>query len=1364
MASNETTTPMPPWARRLHRPQNAESKAMGREDASGALPDSPAKTVPQPAQGVWPETSSEAAPAALPDISQAGLSETSLEEISPNPAPRRPRPGVRSVRFWKKLIHDRLEIKENEHVVHGRFDPYSFFSKRRKKMDEFYSGHKIHPTQIHVNHNFARWAIEEALREYLPDSRFEVTGALMRDHSMVVGKGKREVPKEVSEAVRASGQEEIDAENANECKGSNDVDDEIVQDVGAIAQSIIAASPNSLGPPIEACASYLQMKKCGTYGRNKMTMWESPLFPTLDGKDGHKGLLDNQITAIVWIMSRFLGRLPPLKIKRKSLWDEKTQKYIQKPETQLEKETREKLRGPKYFGGILADSMGLGKTLTTIACLDILANQRLNVAKEGGQNKYRPMLILTPNATVATQWVEEIEQIAGHRGIKQILISGNGVKSKPNHERVTALSAREMGSKWPRSLKYVWDESDWKAARVIMVMSIDTWAKRTCRSEGDTEADLNWRSSFTDSKRKFSVIVVDEAYKIRNSSTKNWKSVALLDRQFTLLITATPCMNLLTDLLGPVRLLWQSPEKYLQDEKQAKKLKEIECTFSLPQDLQKLDGVNPCDDLQLVAGRPSLIAQLICRFRSSTQVDIQETRKFLKYFESLAILRRAPSSHLYLDWEKARLISLEGLLPHVDNHTVNIRLDYALEKAYQEAHIDLFMDYMESVNKWERTGGDGPVMKSIFTIHRQFQMAAASLDVYRLDRLLSMNKFSTKVEHINIMRGANVTFLRLAAFLVEQQDPEPQTALDYVKLAVRKSPILRYILHYVKENVINRKPGEKIKKLLITEASPMLAYYYELVLQFLLIHCRTLHSGLTPEQRRELIASFNDDSDESCQVMIQMYTVGFAGSNLHKSCSQVLVASQASSLAVQWQAVHRVIRVGQESDVKVYRLKVENSYHSFRESRQIDKILPELGTRAQGNMNDILVKLLNLFQFEIDELWKTKEARELMEDMDMLSELIKAQEDEGEDEGEGEPSPKRIKQEDDDTVIEPELSNREPSADPEDSGPEFDSNSNSDSDSDSDEFHDCLSEIEDEYAVSGKRKRGEEEVSSLPVQADTAKIFERDIYNFLKLQTRSKYYSEFKEFPREIKSFFCHRKNNIRRLLSFGNKHNKNATPRVWRLKDLDDSAVLERAMELMLRVRLGASNIEMLPLPHINLSLAPKEKQKKLAGLLAETKVTEQDVDNAREMVGAGLKRRGEKLSYNPIKDIIDNMSLEEIDEMLNADITNGRTEAIAAQGRIRNKRRDAKPRNNRASRWKAFKEEEDVDEDEEGGFGLEDESGDEDDANDEDGNDENWASVQSSDHLNAESTASSRHREITGMCGASKIFKGKSKPPFYS
>lgn len=696
--------------------------------------------------------------------------------------------------------------------------------------------------------------------------------------------------------------------------GPKDTGCEIVQEAGAVAEEFIAASPNCMGPPIQACAEYLHMEKCGKYGRNNLTVWKSPLFPRVDGQEGRKGFLDNQLTAIVWILSRFLGRLPQLRVKSQDTWNPKKQCYIHAEETPEEKANREKLRGPKYFGGILADSMGLGKTLTTIALLDLLSSQKLNVTVEDGKPKYYPMLILVPNATVATQWIDEIEQIGSHRGLKEIIVSGSGLEKTAYQERVRVLTSKEFNN-WPDSLKYVWDNNNRYAASVVVVMSIDTWSQRTCvevktEDEHDKEkSDTEWKSTFTEKGRKFSVVVVDEAYKVRHAATRLWKSVALLKRQFTLLVTATPCMNVLSDLLGLARILWQTPEKYLKEQPDG--WSKIE-TFTRLEDLKILDTLPLWDDSQLVAGRPAVLTKLIQKttWKGSRAISIEQTRKYLKYFEALAILRRAPSSTLYADWERTDPVSLEGLLPNVGNLTVDIQADDALQRLYQDIHIDIFTEYMETLKQcWSKKNMGNVVTRPITSLLRQFQIVAASVDIFRLEKLFALNGFGGTAPEVEKMRKSRISFMHIAPFLLEPNDPEPTVALDYVKLAVRKSPILRYILHHIKENTLNRNSKGKITKLLITEASPIIAYYYELVLQFLLIHCRTLHAGLSAEERRDLVANFNEDTDNSCHVLIQMYTVGFAGSNLHRNCSQVIVASQAHSLAVQWQAVHRVIRV-----------------------------------------------------------------------------------------------------------------------------------------------------------------------------------------------------------------------------------------------------------------------------------------------------------------------------------------------------------------------------------------------------------------------------------------------------------------------
>ncbi|KAI1308600.1 P-loop containing nucleoside triphosphate hydrolase protein [Xylaria venustula] len=1053
----------------------------------------------------------------------------------------------------KTELFTRLTVKKAGHRNRqkstntiSRWNPYGKFYKQ-EDVKKFYSGHTYRRHFLVDRERYAKFAIQTTLDGY-PDDDYETTVELLKNESIVNQSADSGVLENLENAIRADGQQDVDAEVPNEftTRSSKAEDNDFTQKISAAAQSIIAASPNSLGPPVNPCAAYLMMTKCGQYGRSNSTIWKSPLMPNLDNEDGRRGLLDHQVTAIVWLLSRLFGDLPILK------YEDPSGKLISNSKNFSDLD-RSRLKGPRYFGGILADSMGLGKTLITVALVGLLISQELLVERtEDGITKHRPTLLVAPNATVANQWVEEFTQVIGKSTLRVIVISGQGRGRKVANyrERVIPLERDEMES-WPDYLSYMWNQDNPEASKVILIMTMDTWSSRTCSYD---EEKKMWRSTFTEKKREFSLVIVDEAHKVKNFRTKYWRSVYLLERQFTLLITATPCLNSVTDLFALGKLLWTAPNVYL--EKDPEEWEKITGIFNELQSLDILNDYPSSHDYQLVAGWPSMLAQILYKHRDSKTHDIDLTRQHLRHFERLSMLKRSPSSYIYADWDMKNPISLEGLFPKVENCTVDINPGEGYNEEYQRVHMDLLIGYLEKLSTWgavvakgrkklktEENDARKPIMNSI----RLLQIASSSLDVYDLDTILSANKHSTLSTEVATMRENGVHFRRLAQFLILPTENQPETHLDYMAIATRNSPILRYILRYIEERILTRQKNDRIKKLLIIEHNPMVAFYYELVLQFLGFECRCMHAQLSLDERQSLVDSFNSSHDESCQILIQMYTVGFAGTNLHKSCSQVLVVSQSHSLQVQWQAIHRVIRVGQKSDVTVHRVKLKNSYHAFRESRQIEKILPEMGARAHGNTKKVLVLLLNLFQHEIDKAWHSLEGQRLRKERNLLDD--DTDEEEEEEQLTEVPSHKRIK-----------LDEQEPRP----------------GDGSGGWFNQC--EPEDDDTV------------------------------FLEMRTRDQYYEEFISLPQEAKSVFNHSKNNLRRLMTYGNDNGTLRT-RPWTEDDLEDVPVLERALELMLRVRLGAKDIAMLPFPMIDLSGAPAHLRARLQQLLAETKHTDQDL-----------------------------------------------------------------------------------------------------------------------------------------------------------
>ncbi len=115
-------------------------------------------------------------------------------------------------------------------------------------------------------------------------------------------------------------------------------------------------------------------------------------------------------------------------------------------------------------------------------------------------------------------------------------------------ERVLILTPASLCWQWFSELKEKFDlpctmqrsQYDWERSRII-IASIDT-AKRSPHRE--IIAGLN-----------FDLLVVDEAHKLKNEKTTNYKFVNSIKRKFCLMLTATPMQNDLKELYNLIELI-----------------------------------------------------------------------------------------------------------------------------------------------------------------------------------------------------------------------------------------------------------------------------------------------------------------------------------------------------------------------------------------------------------------------------------------------------------------------------------------------------------------------------------------------------------------------------------------------------------------------------------------------------------------------------------------------------------------------------------------------------------------------------------------------------------------------------------------
>ncbi|MBO6857456.1 MAG: DEAD/DEAH box helicase [Roseibium sp.] len=169
-------------------------------------------------------------------------------------------------------------------------------------------------------------------------------------------------------------------------------------------------------------------------------------------------------------------------------------------------------------GCLLADDMGLGKTFQTLAFLAWNKVNRHSLGQDVGAHN-KPILIVAPTALLRN-WIDETETHLAD----DVLGS-----------RLDAFGSALRHLKMPKDQH--WSEED--ALDVARIRSAD-WVLTTY------ETLANYHRAFA--RVSFSVVVFDEAQKIKSPGAINTQSAKAMNAEFVLALTGTPIENRLADL------------------------------------------------------------------------------------------------------------------------------------------------------------------------------------------------------------------------------------------------------------------------------------------------------------------------------------------------------------------------------------------------------------------------------------------------------------------------------------------------------------------------------------------------------------------------------------------------------------------------------------------------------------------------------------------------------------------------------------------------------------------------------------------------------------------------------------------------
>ncbi|POR39558.1 Putative ATP-dependent helicase [Tolypocladium paradoxum] len=211
----------------------------------------------------------------------------------------------------------------------------------------------------------------------------------------------------------------------------------------------------------------------------------------------HTALKSHQITAAAWMVKRELGRAAP-------------------------------------YGGLLADVMGLGKTVMSLACMTGNPPQ-----KGDGTEFCRTTLVVVPNKSVALQWKDEVQKhCKGPIGDWASVYNPKDDKPLGMYKKIQVLitTYHELTTEYP-SAKFLAEMED--------------------RHDGD---EPSFRKAIAKKmgflfKTKWYRVILDEAHAIKNINSRTAKVCCELISKYRWALSGTPLANSVLELFPYLKFI-----------------------------------------------------------------------------------------------------------------------------------------------------------------------------------------------------------------------------------------------------------------------------------------------------------------------------------------------------------------------------------------------------------------------------------------------------------------------------------------------------------------------------------------------------------------------------------------------------------------------------------------------------------------------------------------------------------------------------------------------------------------------------------------------------------------------------------------